>query len=49
MEGAGESNGARYSRTGGVHERPRAPARTGGTQTGGKENEQEEEVEVRVL
>ena len=36
------SNGARYSRTGGVQERLGAPARASGIQTGGKKNEQEE-------
>ena len=44
---AGKSNGVRDSRTGGVQECPRPPARTGGTQTEGKKDE--EEVEVRVL
>ena len=32
-----------------MQERPRAPARTGGTQTEGKKDELEMEVEVRVL
>ena len=49
MQGAAKSNGACDSRTGGIQERPGAPARTGGTQTEGKKEEQEEEVEVKVL
>ena len=46
MQGVAKSNGACDSRTGGIQERPQAPARTGGAQTEGKK---EEQVEVRVL